>query len=134
MGNSNSRETQEIYVDHGRLEPTGKLYPNSPADYDVNYLRNCILERRISPFYEGIEDLTAVNIEEYRNKASELEKRASQTIDKGRTSSLHSLTQQIRGKRNSSLTESRISLNSNIGIEELVKDPVECPICFLVLL
>ncbi|KAI9288253.1 hypothetical protein BC943DRAFT_357953 [Umbelopsis sp. AD052] len=75
MGANSSRETTgstssgaaspqkySDLVDLGSLLPCG-LYPNSPQDYDYRSIRKLIIDRRIAPFYKGLNDVPDIEEE-----------------------------------------------------------------------
>ncbi|RKO90970.1 hypothetical protein BDK51DRAFT_31242 [Blyttiomyces helicus] len=59
MGNSFAKAKEEdpaiVFVDHGALIPSG-VYASSTVDYEVRVVQRLILERRLAPFYKGLQD------------------------------------------------------------------------------
>ena len=106
MGNSQSKPVQ---VDGGSLKPFGILYPLAVVDYDQQALRRAIIERRLSPFYLGREDLNMKS-----DSVSSLPSHKSGLSEKpAKSASLKKLN------------------NNQVDVLKLWHDCVECPICFL---
>ncbi|KAJ3319798.1 SNF1-interacting protein [Boothiomyces sp. JEL0866] len=108
MGHGNSKDEKEVSVDFGRLNPYGNLYPLK-NDYDKDALHKFIISRRLSPFYPGVDSIEDFTIKE------------AQPISQ-KSSSLSSL------KHKKALSAEN---TSNTSLDELKRDPIECPICFL---
>ncbi|KAI8894162.1 hypothetical protein BC833DRAFT_624204 [Globomyces pollinis-pini] len=64
MGNSNSSEET---IDYGKLSPFGKLYPLS-KDYSQQILANAIKNRKLQPFYQGLDSPEAFHLPTPINK------------------------------------------------------------------
>jgi len=43
-------------VDNGHLLPLSNIYPNSPQDWMHDKVQTLIVERKLAPFYRGLED------------------------------------------------------------------------------
>ena len=120
MGNHPSKEQQAI--DGGKLKPFGLLYPNATQDYDQQALRRAITERRLCPFYLGLESEN-----DFVPNDAEIPKSTSlASLPYQKPSSISSLKQL---KRN--ITSHTPEIGDSI---RLWKDPIECPICFLVIM
>lgn len=48
--------TQEARVDHGHLLPLSNIYPNAAQDWLHDVVQKLIVERKLAPFYRGLED------------------------------------------------------------------------------
>ena len=111
MGNQTSREQ---IVDGGKLKPFNLLYPNAPQDYDQQALKRAILERRLSPFYLGSDSIKDV-------------------VGIPKSVSVSSLPNQKGSLSNFKQLKRNITTNTQQILEQ-EPEPVECPICFLVLI
>jgi hypothetical protein len=63
-------------LDHGFLAPQNALYDSAAADWDARVVRKLILERKLAPFYKGVNDpvdgeSTTTTLPEPRPKESE---------------------------------------------------------------
>ena len=47
---------QEARVDHGHLLPLSNIYPNAAQDWLHDVVQKLIVERKLAPFYRGLED------------------------------------------------------------------------------
>jgi hypothetical protein len=113
MGNSSS---QEQHIDYGNTTPFGILYKEE--DYDKDVVKRSIMERRLSPFYKGQE-----TVEAFYEKLAETD----QKLDTKKSSSkvsIHSFKSSSQSLRKES---------SRTSVQDLMHEPIECPICFLVL-
>lgn len=156
MGNTIGKERQENdeeliqhlvqLVDGGFLDPQG-VYSSAPA-YKTNIVRKLMLERRLMPFYKGLDsyskDWPAEKVVEVVEKALGPHKsallhcaiRQSRSLSVGNT---RSLKRDSRGSSDHLLTRNRS--NSTPGsisadyrttaITTIYANAMECPICFL---
>ncbi|KAF9149503.1 SNF1-interacting protein [Linnemannia schmuckeri] len=148
MGNTTTKEKTD-HVDGGTLLPNG-IY-SGPQDYDFRIVQRLIHQRRLAPFYKGLED--------WDDNEDALEVRAAAAAASGGSSASASTHQQqqqqsARGAHAHSHSHSTSSHghtrgnssshNNSQGYAErsMVADPeremkrlyqgaIECPICFL---
>lgn len=137
MGNSNSnvnsnRDRSIDQVDGGYVQPPpNSVYSNERQDWDKDVVRNLIVNRKLAPFYKGLND--------YNNDMSDLEilnQKYDGQLPCQVSSPTTSPSQQVRTPRRSTSSSSnnpRFTVKPSINFEAFVyRDSQECPICFLV--
>lgn len=104
---------QEARVDNGHLLPLTNIYPNAPQDWLHDKVQTLIVERKLAPFYRGLEDW---------DESDEFDKELVDTA-------LDSVgSEQSRAWRR----DKRIySTEDRLAEAAMYKRPQECPICFL---
>ncbi|KAF9930826.1 SNF1-interacting protein [Linnemannia zychae] len=138
MGNTTTKEKSD-HVDGGALLPNG-IY-SGPQDYDFRIVQRLIHQRRLAPFYKGLED--------WDDSEDALEERAAAAAVSVPTtaplqqppahshshSQLNSSTPQGHVRGNSSNYQNQQQYNSQANSERemkrLYQGAIECPICFL---
>ncbi|KNC99067.1 uncharacterized protein SPPG_06016 [Spizellomyces punctatus DAOM BR117] len=162
MGNSFAKAKEDdiadIRVDEGQVIPfKDGVYPNSPQDWDIQVVKRLIVERRMSPFYKGLAEMTdkpeiaptptpPVSSGSTSRRASVVPEGfsisardglawtpARRTSHDRQPSSSSSSTFSLKGKRSVSMPSQLVAQESLslIRAEDLYKYPIECPICFL---
>lgn len=148
MGNTATKEKSD-HVDGGTLLPNG-IY-SGPQDYDFRIVQRLIHQRKLAPFYKGLED--------WDDSEDALEERAAAAASASATVSATSKStpqqqQQQKGahahshshsssqghtRGNSSshnnsqgYTERLMVADSEREMRRLYQGAIECPICFLV--
>jgi hypothetical protein len=143
-----------LRVDWGTLTPQNGLYPPIQQQQDppqIQVIRNLILDRRIAPFYKGLADVSekvaiqdmdpgVVPYLDLLPPDNDLSENLSAAMNSQMlTESRHRQTQSVDGgsirRPTNQLVRLAIPANSikcTISKEDLYKDPIECPICFLV--
>ncbi|KAJ2957020.1 hypothetical protein NQZ79_g7203 [Umbelopsis isabellina] len=168
MGANNSREatspatsgasTPQKFsdlVDLGSLLPCG-IYPSAPQDYDYRSVRKLIIDRRIAPFYKGLNDVPEIE-EEPPAVANGVVENLSvpPAMPKSSSSTSTAATKRTttigrpRSASSSSVNSSSHAVSQNLAVDSakerqrlviermkarekvLYNDAVECPICFL---
>ncbi|KAI1319367.1 SNF1-interacting protein [Mortierella claussenii] len=128
MGNTSTKEKAD-HIDGGALLPHG-VY-SGPQDYDFRIVQRLILQRRLAPFYKGLEDWEdSEDAQEEKEKAKANVSQPSATLNA--TTSTHS-------KSNSySYSHGRATKGAHGFVTESERDmrrlyqgAIECPICFL---
>ncbi|KAG0377584.1 SNF1-interacting protein [Mortierella sp. AD032] len=145
MGNTTTKEKSD-HVDGGALLPNG-IY-STPQDYDFRIVQRLIHQRRLAPFYKGLED--------WDDSEDALEERAAAAAASGGPSAKPTGTaqQQQRGHTHSHSHSSsshghargnsssqhptanqgyaeRSMADSEREMRRLYQGAIECPICFL---
>ncbi|GAB5586689.1 SNF1-interacting protein [Umbelopsis nana] len=142
-------------VDLGSLLPCG-IYPNSPQDYDYRSIRKLIIDRRIAPFYKGLNDVpeleedppapngiveslsVPVAMPQASSSTSTASAKKNPTMGRPRSASSSSVNSAGRPTSQSlavdSAKERQRALIERMKAREkvLYNDAVECPICFLI--
>ncbi|KAF9909999.1 SNF1-interacting protein [Linnemannia zychae] len=142
MGNTTTKEKSD-HVDGGTLLPNG-IY-STPQDYDFRIVQRLIHQRRLAPFYKGLE--------EWDDSEDALEERAAAASAAGTTASNTTTTPQqhqqpprghahsnshsstshghTRGNSSSQHPTERSMADSEREMRRLYQGAIECPICFL---
>ncbi|KAF9088686.1 SNF1-interacting protein [Mortierella sp. AD031] len=143
MGNTTTKEKSD-HVDGGTLLPNG-IY-SGPQDYDFRIVQRLIHQRRLAPFYKGLED--------WDDSEDALEERAAAAAVASSTSTTtKTWTQPARGAQSHSHSHSSSSQGHTRGnssshhhtttasqgyvpdsereMRRLYQGAIECPICFL---
>lgn len=103
-------------MDNGHLLPLTNIYPNSPQDWLHDKVQTLIVERKLAPFYRGLEDWDEVEDDDEFDKGE---------ID----STLDSIgTEQSKAWRKDSKLYSK---HDRLAEAAMYKKAQECPICFL---
>ena len=147
MGNTTTKEKSD-HVDGGSLLPNG-IY-SGPQDYDFRIVQRLIHQRRLAPFYKGLED--------WDDSEDALEERAAAAASASVSATSKSTPQQQQQQQKGAHTHSHShsfsqghtrgnssSHNNSQGYAErsmvadseremrrLYQGAIECPICFLV--
>ncbi|KAI8352218.1 hypothetical protein B0O80DRAFT_454041 [Mortierella sp. GBAus27b] len=118
MGNTSTKEKSD-HVDGGALLPHG-VY-SGPQDYDFRIVQRLILQRKLAPFYKGLEDW-----DDSEDALEEKEKlRATASTTGSRTQQGHSRSTSYTQTRANHMTEAERDMR------RLYQGAIECPICFL---
>ena len=101
---------QDARVDNGHLLPLSNIYPSSPQDWLHDVVQKLIIDRKLAPFYRGLEDWEE---DEYDKEA------VNTALDKV-------------GDDQSKAWRSNLYKDSDRRAEAaMYKKTAECPICFL---
>ncbi|KAG0317795.1 SNF1-interacting protein [Dissophora globulifera] len=125
MGNTTTKEKAD-HIDGGALLPHG-VY-SGPQDYDFRIVQRLIFQRRIAPFYKGLDDW------DDSEDAQEEKERQSRTAAAASVSTNPSVAG--TGHHHSPSTTSLSRAAGNLTEQErdmkrLYQGAIECPICFL---
>ncbi|KAG0245026.1 SNF1-interacting protein, partial [Mortierella polycephala] len=142
MGNTSTKEKTDS-VDGGALLPHG-IY-TGPQDYDFRIVQRLILQRKLAPFYKGLEDWDDSEDaqEEKKNQQRIATNSNSNSSNSNNKSSSHSRTHSqsnhnsARGGNSSNSNYNNYSnadrhlTDSEREKKRLYQGAIECPICFL---
>jgi hypothetical protein len=150
MGNTTTKEKTD-HVDGGTLLPNG-IY-STPQDYDFRIVQRLIHQRRLAPFYKGLEDWDDSEdaLQERAAAASagggspstpqqQQQQQQQQAARAHAHSNSHSSTSSqghTRGNSSShnnshGYAERSMVADSEREMRRLYQGAIECPICFLV--
>ena len=112
----------------------GSLYSSVPVDFSPSKLKQLILSRRLCPFYTGYSEVSDIPLSPVPGPP------VSRTLTLPNLSSSSQQTQQeqqrpappLLNKKKSSTLYNNSNSTVPSALEDLYKDPIECPICFLV--
>ena len=133
MGIANSKGKKEEHFDFGHLKSQG-LYKNEIEDYDIKIVSKLITQRRLAPFYLGLNDLKEL-------ETSKLSKNKYDSFKSNRlrTKSLDTeclpttvFKGSLKFKNQTFGPKSKLDISQLKTI--LYNENLECPICFLVYL
>ncbi|KAF9548836.1 SNF1-interacting protein [Mortierella hygrophila] len=148
MGNTTTKEKSD-HVDGGNLLPNG-IY-SGPQDYDFRIVQRLIHQRRLAPFYKGLEDWDDSEdaLEERAAAAASASVSVSVTLtstpqqqqqQKGAHGHSHSHSSSSQGhtrgnsashNNSQGYTERSMVADSEREMRRLYQGAIECPICFL---
>ncbi|KAF9945986.1 SNF1-interacting protein [Mortierella alpina] len=150
MGNTSTKDKTD-HVDGGELLPHG-IY-TGPQDYDFRIVQRLILQRKLAPFYKGLEDWDdSEDAQEEKEKQQLLQQqqqqqqrqrattatRASSSSSSNTSTGPHSHSQSSGHNvaRGSSSSSSHAHADRHLTEAErekkrLYQGAIECPICFL---
>ncbi|KAG0004078.1 SNF1-interacting protein [Entomortierella chlamydospora] len=141
MGNTGTKEKSD-HIDGGALLPHG-VY-SGPQDYDFRIVQRLIQQRKLAPFYKGLEDWDDSE-DAQEEKEKQLRTAASQsaatvagvsTQNPSPSSHIHSSSSHniTRGNNtgNQGYTDHKNMTESERDMRRLYQGAIECPICFLV--
>ena len=137
MGNASTKDIKADQIDGGGLVPSG-IY-TAPQDYDFRIVQRLILQRKLAPFYKGLEDCDDsedAHEEKLKLATSPGQHGHSTGLKSGSTSTNTPPPPTSSGKRTSiGSTNGHASQghgNNTPDLQRLYQGAVECPICFLV--
>lgn len=136
MGNNQGKNKYEETFDLGRLVPFG-VYQSAAQDFDVKAVKKLITERKIAPYYKGLNDVSEIDTLLAPPMSLPLRQKSvsnDSTPSTNSVTSSHSRnsstgTSKSRGLKIHSPKKERDSLADKVTV--LYKSPLECPICFL---
>jgi hypothetical protein len=102
---------QDARVDNGHLVPLSNIYPNAPQEWVKDIVQSLIVERKLAPFYRGLEDYEGED-----------------NFDKDEIDTALDLVGDERAKQ---WRTSIYSLADRKAEAAMYKEASECPICFL---
>lgn len=116
-------------VDFGTVFPNG-LYSTTPQDFDARVLRQLILTKKLSPFYEG-------KSQQWMDKSLMTFFAGlglPEALDQVTATSAETLQHKDRRPRNTCNQNDSVPAEKESvdQLHMLYRDAVECPICFLV--
>ncbi|KAF9347233.1 SNF1-interacting protein, partial [Mortierella sp. NVP85] len=122
MGNTSTKEKAD-HVDGGALLPHG-VY-SGPQDYDFRIVQRLILQRKLAPFYKGLED--------WDDNEDALEEKAKQLKTAAAPSAASSGARQGHARTTSTQSQTRANhmTEAERDMRRLYQGAIECPICFL---
>ncbi|KAK3811153.1 MAG: hypothetical protein J3Q66DRAFT_351162 [Benniella sp.] len=122
MGNTSTKEKSD-HVDGGALLPHG-VY-SGPQDYDFRIVQRLILQRKLAPFYKGLED--------WDDNEDALEEKAKQLKTAAASASSPSGARQGHARTTSTQSQTRANhmTEAERDMRRLYQGAIECPICFL---
>ncbi|KAF9198148.1 SNF1-interacting protein, partial [Haplosporangium sp. Z 27] len=130
MGNTGTKEKSD-HIDGGAMLPHG-VY-SGPQDYDFRIVQRLIQQRKLAPFYKGLEDW-----DESEDAQEEKEKQLRAAVTHSSSSSnnrTHSSSSHnaIRGNNttNQAHVDHKSMTESERDMRLLYQGAIECPICFL---
>ncbi|KAF9169811.1 SNF1-interacting protein [Mortierella sp. AD011] len=140
MGNTGTKEKSD-HIDGGTLLPHG-IY-SGPQDYDFRIVQRLIQQRKLAPFYKGLEDWDDSE-DAQEEKEKQLRTAASQSVatvagvstqNSSPSSHIHSSSSHniTRGNNtgNQGYTDHKNMTESERDMRRLYQGAIECPICFL---
>lgn len=136
MGNASTKDIKADQIDGGGLVPNG-IY-TAPQDYDFRTVQRLILQRKLAPFYKGLEecdDSEDAHEERLKLATSPPAQHGHSTGVKSGSTSTTPPPPTSSGKRTSTGTNGHGSSQghgNNTPDLRLYQGAVECPICFLV--
>lgn len=139
MGNASTKDIKADQIDGGGLVPNG-IY-TAPQDYDFRIVQRLILQRKLAPFYKGLEDCDdSEDAHEEKLKLATLSPPGHSTGGGSgsngtgtNTNTTPSPPPTSSGKRTSGHGSSQGHGNTPQDLQSrLYQGAVECPICFLV--
>ncbi|KAF9112385.1 SNF1-interacting protein [Mortierella sp. AM989] len=145
MGNTGTKEKSD-HIDGGALLPHG-VY-SGPQDYDFRIVQRLIQQRKLAPFYKGLEDWDeSEDAQEEKEKqlrtattyspptiagTSSQKPSSSTTNPHPSTSHTHSSSSHnIARGNNTGYTDHKSMTESERDMRRLYQGAIECPICFL---
>lgn len=102
---------QDARVDNGHLVPLSNIYPTSPQDWIHDTVQKLIVERKLAPFYRGLED--------WDGEDSFDREEIDQALD------------EIGDEQSQSWRKDKMSAQERADEAAMYKKASECPICFL---
>ncbi|KAG0353845.1 SNF1-interacting protein [Podila minutissima] len=138
MGNASTKDIKADQIDGGGLVPNG-IY-TAPQDYDFRIVQRLILQRKLAPFYKGLEDCDdSEDAHEEKLKLATLSPPGHSTGGGSgsngtgtNTNTTPSPPPTSSGKRTSGHGSSQGHGNTPQDLQSrLYQGAVECPICFL---
>ena len=105
---------QDARVDNGHLVPLSNIYPNAPQDWMHDAVQRLIVERKLAPFYRGLDDWEPPDDDDDFDREAldrELDKVGDEQSKKWRTS--------------------MYAKQDRLDEAMMYKKASECPICFL---
>jgi hypothetical protein len=108
---------QDARVDNGHLVPLSNIYPNAPQDWMHDAVQRLIVERKLAPFYRGLDDWEPPDDDDDFDREAldgELDKVGDEQSKNWRTSTY--------------------SKQDRLDEAMMYKKASECPICFLYVL
>lgn len=106
---------QEARVDNGHLVPLSNIYPNATQEWLRDTVQSLIVERKLAPFYRGLEDY-----DEGDGDGSDFDR---DEIDKA--------LDKVGDERARTWRTSLYSISDKQAEAAMYKKASECPICFL---
>lgn len=136
MGNNQGKNKPEETFDLGRLVPFG-VYQSAAQDFDVKAVKKLITERKIAPYYKGLNDVSEIDTLLTPPNSFPLRQKSLSNDSTPSTNSITSShsrcsstgTGKSRGLKVHSPKKERDALVDKVTA--LYKSPLECPICFL---
>ncbi|KAG0048217.1 SNF1-interacting protein [Gryganskiella cystojenkinii] len=139
MGNTATKDKAE-HIDGGGLLPNG-IY-TGPQDYDFRIVQRLILQRKLAPFYKGLEEC-ADSEDAQQEQKEKLLRAANNAGSSSSSSSSASSSKQQRPLSTSVTMPSTSSMQTHSAhsnyleaerereLRRLYQGAIECPICFL---
>lgn len=103
---------QDARVDNGHLVTLSNIYPNAPQEWLRDVVQALIVERKLAPFYRGLEDQPG----------------EEDDFDKEETSNL---LNEVGDDRSKELRKKTYNNTDRMAEAAMYRKPAECPICFL---
>ncbi|KAF9971976.1 SNF1-interacting protein [Actinomortierella ambigua] len=149
MGNTSTKEKID-QLDGGQLIPHG-IYTGA-QDFDFRIVQRLIIQRKIAPFYKGLEECDDSEDAMEERKQQQQAQKLPQQQNGGSNHSGHSSLPSSSNSSNHSTSHARTSSSGNnsannhtshcippkghspqgkIDISQLYQGAIECPICFL---
>ncbi|KAF9435620.1 SNF1-interacting protein [Entomortierella beljakovae] len=131
MGNTGTKEKPD-HIDGGSLLPHG-VY-SGPPDYDMRIVQRLIQQRKLAPFYKGLEDWDeSEDAQEAKEKELRNANASSSTSSPAITppSSTHAHSSSNHNNTRNNNTYSKPMTESERDMRRLYQGAIECPICFL---
>lgn len=150
MGNTTTKEKSD-HVDGGTLLPNG-IY-SGPQDYDFRIVQRLIHQRKLAPFYKGLEDWddsedaleeraaaaaasasTSVSATSKPTPQQQQQQKGAHAHSHSRSSSSQGHTRGNSSSHNNSqgYAERSMVADQEREMRRLYQGAIECPICFLV--
>lgn len=105
---------QDARVDNGHLVPLSNIYPNAPQDWMHDAVQRLIVERKLAPFYRGLDDWEPPDDDDDFDRDA-----LDQELDK------------VGDEQSRNWRTSTYSKQDRLDEAMMYKKASECPICFL---
>lgn len=112
---------QEARIDNGHLVPLSNIYPNAPQDWLHDVVQTLIVQRKIAPFYRGLDDCDGADDNDDENDES-----SSFDVEAINTALNNVGDEQAKKWRRKLYKDADRKAEAN-----MYRKAAECPICFL---
>lgn len=102
---------QDSRVDNGHLVPLSNIYPTSPQDWIHDTVQRLIVERKLAPFYRGLDDFDGED-----------------SFDRGE---IDAALDSIGDDRSKEWRRDKLTKQERADEAAMYQKASECPICFL---